>query len=143
VLFCSLNKGFVTNVVPLEERRPIMMIITKSWGFVIVCLRVVSESGVEYSLALFTVNGQLVRDVKIPARIVAWSCFVSDKGFDYMAIALETGPCFVFEAFYLKLGAACFESRARVLAIAVAEKLNMGAVVNAEGVMTFFPCKFG
>jgi hypothetical protein len=139
LLFCSLNKGYVTRIVPLATKRPIRIMVTQSWGFVLVCLRCLGDQGVQNSLAIFTVNGELINEVSLPGRVVAWSTFDDGRGFDYLAIALENGQCFVCEAFYLRMRAPCFESKAHVLGIGFSRVMGVGAIVTADGGLTLFP----
>jgi hypothetical protein len=113
--------------------------VTKSWGFVLVCLRCLGDNGVQNWLAIFTVNGELIKDAPLPGRVVAWSTFDNGQGFDYVAMALENGQCFVYEAFYLRIGAPCFEAKANVLGIGFSRVMGVGAIVTADGGLTLFP----
>jgi hypothetical protein len=142
LLFCSLNKGVVTRIVPLQRERGISVLVTNGWGFVLVYSQSFGEKeGAKHYLRLFTVNGDPVRHVEINSRVVAWSTFTSVDGFDFVAMGLEDGGCYVFEAFYLTIGKSCFRSRSPAIGITFSSSLNVGIVATRDGNLTFFPHK--
>jgi hypothetical protein len=51
-------------------------------------------------MELFTVNGDLIRKVKLSFEIDCWSTWAA-TGFDYLVIAPKTGRIRVCEVFYL------------------------------------------
>jgi hypothetical protein len=54
-------------------------------------------------------------------------------------MALENGKCFVFEAFWLRVGVPICEYPIPVVGIAFAKAVNVCMVVAADGTMSFFP----
>jgi hypothetical protein len=140
LMFCSLNRGCVTRIVQLENRVPAMVIVTRAWGFVLVYLRHFAEKeGMMHLLRLFTINGDLVGQVQVESAVVAWSTFATDDGFDWIAMALEDGGCYVFEAFYLKVGMKIHTKKVRIVGIAFVRELGAGVVATEDGEVTFFP----
>jgi hypothetical protein len=90
-------------------------------------------------LALFTVNGDLIREVEIPSPVSAWSTFASPEGFDYLAIALANRHCYILEAFYLSLGDPVIEAPAHVVGISYILDAKAAVVVSVTGSVSFIP----
>jgi hypothetical protein len=67
------------------------VLITQAWGFVVV------RGGA--NIAVYGVNGELLKRGELPSRVVSWSTFVSFDGFDFVAFACITGEVGFFEAF--------------------------------------------
>jgi hypothetical protein len=95
----SLSHRSITRVICLEKCNPVSVMVTQSWGFVIVHKREI-ESNEEF-IDLFTVNGDLIRTVKIGFQIDCWSTWKSFDGFDYLIIAPKSGRLRVCEVFWL------------------------------------------
>jgi hypothetical protein len=90
----------ITRVLDLEDRNPVLVLITEGWRFI-----VVYEAGGPapdgHFIELFTVNGDLVRRVEVPYVIRNWSTSKSRPRFDYLAIVPAVGAIRVCEAFFL------------------------------------------
>jgi hypothetical protein len=128
--------------VRLENQLPVMVIITRAWGFVLVYLCYFAEKeGMTHLLRLLTVNGDMVSQVQVESAVVAWSTFATDDGFDWISMALEDGGCYVFEAFYLKVAAKVCTKKAKVVGIAFVKELGAVVVATEDGKVTFFPCE--
>jgi hypothetical protein len=142
LLFCSLNKGRIVRTVQLGNQSPMLLLVTRAWGFVLTYATAFSErEGVRHLLKLFSVNGEFIREVEIGRRVVAWSTFTCDDGFDYVAMALGDGACHVFEAFWLRIGKSCFRAKSAAIGIAFAKSHNVGILATRDGILSFFPCK--
>jgi hypothetical protein len=89
----------ITRVIDLGTKTPRLVEITKGWGFILVYAED-SESR-EKSMELFTVNGDLVRSVKIAFAVSCWSARTCHAGFDYLVVAPESGALRICEVFYL------------------------------------------
>jgi hypothetical protein len=143
LLFCSLNLQIVVRVVELGGGVPVRVLITPAWGFVCVYIREVAEGILKHFIALYTVNGEKVRQVEIQGAIVAWSCWADDGGFDFMAIALEDGECHFFEAFWLVIGEAACDVCKSVVGIGFAPALQAGVIVSSDGQVIVVPTDDG
>jgi hypothetical protein len=139
VLFCSLNLQIVVRIIDLGGRRPVRILITPGWGFVCVYIREVAEGILRHILALYTVNGEPIRQVEIPAAVIAWSSWSDDGGFDFIAIALEDGRCHFFEAFWLDVGESAFDVCKSVVGIGFAPAVQAGVIVLADGQVIVVP----
>jgi hypothetical protein len=139
LLFCSLNRGFVTRVVPMPDAEPILVLVTKGWGFVCVYFRKLTGGVAKHFLALFTVNGELIRQVEIPSAVSAWHTFADQNGFDFLAIAARDLTCYVFEAFYLNLGQEFCIAKGVVVGISYIKDPSVLVTVGASGSITFHP----
>jgi hypothetical protein len=80
--------------------RPLALLGTQFWGFVVVYGTKIVGGKLEHSLTLYSVNGDLIRTVGITAAVVKWSTFTTVDGFDLIVMADSTGNCFLFEAFW-------------------------------------------
>jgi hypothetical protein len=136
LVFCSINRGMVTRTVSLNDNRPNLLLITHSWGFVCVCMTKLFEGELSHIIALYTVNGDLIREIKIEKEVITWSTAQHD-GIDYIALALDDGRCYCFEAFYLVLGEPCYSSSIKLVGIAYDPHLKVVAIVDKQGTLTF------
>jgi hypothetical protein len=143
LLFCSLNRGYVTRIVQLKDRQPRLILVTKSWGFVCVYSGTLTNGVLKYNLALFSVNGDLIRSIDIPQAVSAWSTFVSRDGFDWIALALVDGSCYVFEAFFMrpKFRQPVFEARSAVVGIEFVKSTEILVCVLVDGQVLLAPCQ--
>jgi hypothetical protein len=137
--FCALNRGIVNQTVNLGERRPIQIVITDSWGFVLVYFRELIEGVLKHFLTLYTVNGDFIREIELEKGIAVWAVQRDEKGFDWIAMALENGRCYVFEAFWLRMGEPVYEARNRVLGIGFSWATQAVIVVVGNGEAVFLP----
>jgi WD40 repeat protein len=102
VMIAQTMTGTVTRVIELENKaKPVRVLITNEWGFILVYATAIVDGNIERSLFLFSVNGEFIRSAKLPTEIAAWVTFESSDGFDYVAMADIRGRIFKFEAFYL------------------------------------------
>jgi hypothetical protein len=88
----------ITRVIDMGPFNPVLIQITKAWGFIVV-YEMEIETRVHF-MELFTVNGDLIRKVKLSFEIDCWSAW-SATGFDYLVIAPKNGRIRVCEVFYL------------------------------------------
>ena len=101
LFFISPSRETVNRVVPLEDRTPLMILITPGWGFVVVYEEERSASKTSRFIELFTVNGERIRIVDINFRIDTWTCWKSTSGFDYLMILCKNRELRACEVFYL------------------------------------------
>jgi hypothetical protein len=116
-----------------------LVLVTKGWGFVCVYFRKLIGGAVKYFLALFTVNGDLIRQVEIASGVAAWHTFQDQSGFDFLALALLDLNCYVFEAFYMDLGERFCLLKAPVVGISTIKSPSVLATVASTGSITFHP----
>jgi hypothetical protein len=137
--FCSLTNGSLVRLVNLESRRPKMLLITPSWGFVIAYTTGLAKGKYEYGLSLFTINGDLIRSCHLKHRLTAWSARKSDDGFDMVVLADANGDCYFFEAFFLNPKDRFLRAEAKVLAIALLDRESTAVMAMDNGKVLFAP----
>jgi hypothetical protein len=64
---------------------------------------------------------------------------MDEKGFDWIAMALDDGRCYVFEAFWLRIGDPICELRNRVFAIEFSWAAQIVIVALENGEAVFLP----
>lgn len=112
VLLISTTNGTLSKMLTFGNREPLKVIVSKSWGFVLVYLKeIFYEKNQErckfnYYLALFTVNGEKIGEKKLPCveTILTWETFTSPDSFDYLAFADQKGNLFVTEIYPFIIG---------------------------------------
>jgi hypothetical protein len=140
LLFYSINLQLIVRTVPLGERRPIQILITPSWGFVCVYLREVIEGALKHFLALYTINGDPIRETEIPLAITTWTSWSDDHGFDRIGLALADGRCHFFEAFWLVIGEPAHILPSPAVGIGFVNSLQAGILVLASAQVVIVPC---
>jgi hypothetical protein len=108
LIIASLSDSCITRVVDLKGRRPIKILITKGWGFIVVYNTDLSKGVLTHYITIFNINGDRIRDVEIPVPVHAWTTYRDAKGFDYIVMADDHGEIYHFEAFYANIGESIF-----------------------------------
>jgi len=63
LIICSLSSGSVTRIFDLEGCKPIKILSTKEWGFILLYLTEIVNGKIKHKLSLYTINGDLIRSV--------------------------------------------------------------------------------
>jgi WD40 repeat protein len=116
ILLILTATGTISHVIDLPET-PLLICMTNGWGFVLVHSAKIVDAISEYYLTLFTVNGDLIRKVKIEFGIQTWVTWESLQGFDYVAAVANNGEIYVFEVFFLDVGSYVRKVIGQVVAI--------------------------
>jgi WD40 repeat protein len=103
LVLSSLNRGSTVHVVDLQSCRPYSVLITNSWGFVVVCSTKLKAGRLEHILMVYNVNGMFLRSKVLPGAMKAWTTWSSTDGFDFLVLATEQGKVFACEVFWLDL----------------------------------------
>jgi hypothetical protein len=135
LLFCSLNTGSVIRFVSTNGARPRAILMTPFWGFVLVYFTKIVDGKLEHNIALYSVNGDLIRIISHPVAIVQWTSFASTDGFDFVVMADSTGKCFLFEAFFLEVKEAFFQSPAKVVSLSFCVSESAAVIVTEMGTL--------
>jgi hypothetical protein len=101
LVLSSLDKGSNIQVIDLGGRRPYAVLITKAWGFVVVCETRLDNGILEYSISVYSPNGAFARRQTMQDSVSAWTSFSSGPGFDYLVVATEQGKLLYCEVFFL------------------------------------------
>ena len=137
MIMCSLSRGIITRVVETNEF-PLSVMITPSWGFVVMCSLTGKTGRYKGRLSLYTINGLFVRSVEISDPVACWTSYSRD-GFDYILMADTKGKLFHFEAFYLSVGRPCLRlgGTNAVVALTYSEKDSSLFVITSNGHVNF------
>jgi hypothetical protein len=139
LIFCSMNRGYVTRIIQLEDCDPILVAITEGWGFVCVYMRHVKEGVLKHIIVLYNVNGDVIRQTEIPSAVSAWAMFRDPDGFDHVVLGLADSSCYVFEAFYLELGDPVHWTKSPPAGIAYLGEFQILVIVTVDGSVHFVP----
>jgi hypothetical protein len=140
LVLSSLEKGSNSHVIDLGGRRPGAVLITKAWGFVVVCATHLDDGVLYHSISVYSPNGVLVRTSQMQEPITAWTTWSSTSGFDFLIVATEQGRLLTCEVFFLDFaGIKGTRVAAPIVGIAY-ERIEAGVVVVcANGEMLFVP----
>jgi WD40 repeat protein len=139
MILSAFPKGSTTQIIDLEGCRPVSLLITDGWGFVVVFMKKITKGELQHFVAVYSVNGFFLRK-KLVGAISAWTSYCAPDGFDHLVWASDTGKLMSCEAFYLDvtpiLGA---KVDSAVVALRYA-RTEMGVVaVCRTGEALFFP----
>ena len=97
----NLMENKLLFCIDLKGRVPWKIAVTAGFGFVLVyCF---------HYLAVFTINGSLIREQEISYDIIRWFPYINSHGFDFVLIGDETGKIFSLEVFNLTLSEPIFQ----------------------------------
>ena len=145
LIICSITKGSITKAVNLSNTEndihiiPKRIIITKSWGFIVVYCDEIVFGTLKHSVNIFTVNGDLIRKSEINIEIDYMSSFTSYSGFDYIIYATKVGHVFFDEAIYLKPAQPIYSCRSGVVSTHFSKDTSTLVIISREGQIHFLP----
>ena len=139
LIIASLSDSCITRVVDLKGRRPIKILITQGWGFIVVYNTDLSKGILTHYITVFNINGEMVRDVEIPVPVHAWSSYMDAKGFDYIVMADDQGSIYHFEAFYANIGESVFSVPYEIKAMKYLVDECIIIAVTSDGRAIFIP----
>lgn len=102
LLLISANQGVITKMIDISGYRPIKILITPAWGFILVYSTLLTDGKLHHFMTLYSINGELLKKITLQCAVVSWSAYKSSDDFDYIAFADEEGKCYTFEAFFLQ-----------------------------------------
>jgi hypothetical protein len=102
LILSSLARGSNVHVIDLFGNRPYAVLITQSWGFVVVCTTKLENGKINHNIAVYNTNGLFIRRAALPDAMAIWTSWSSLTGFDFLVIVSEHGRFFYCEAFFLQ-----------------------------------------
>jgi len=140
IILISLTNGSIVRIIEMDGHRPLSVLITKSWGFILVYTSELKEGTLKYYLSIYSINGEKIERKQIPRSISAMCSFKNDDGFDFIAYVDDIGCFFVFEAFYLQPGKCLYTSDDKIIHIhsIPSEKLVIGLSETGKAVLVPF-----
>ena len=136
----SLNSFNIVRVIDLKGARPLNILVTDSWGFIVCHASKIKGSQVKYYIFVFSVNGELIRKTKINFRICSWCSWSTGSGFDFMAITDNLGKIFSFEVFYCDIKEKIHNCSSKVISIDYISDINCLVCVTEDAKIIFLPC---
>jgi hypothetical protein len=110
VIICGFRNGFLEifslknrshlRSIDLEIGKPLKVLVTPAWGFIVVCVKEIVEEGSQFWLCVYTINGMFVRKCSLKSKIVEWIAWKNRSGFDYLAYCDKGNHLFVVEVYY-------------------------------------------
>ena len=92
---CNLS-GSVQKVINLAGMKPLKMIISKSFGFIVVYAERTDEIKGGNDIIVYTINGLLVGRIST-SELSSWVSWEDYRGIDYLALAFSNGKLQKFE----------------------------------------------
>ena len=142
LLFCSISSNYLSifRVVELEDGfKPIKIIITNSWGFVVVYLTKMNERKLNHYLALYSINGDLIKRVEIGIPIQQLETYSSNDGFDFIIARDDSFNLYSFEAFYLDIKNPFYNCDSSLSSLLIIPDKCLAVQVTQEGKIIFIP----
>ena len=114
----STTSMSTVRTINLGNNVPELVLITPAWGFIIVYSTRNEAGRAHMYLSLYTINGEEIIGLKeISCQIACWTSFVSRDGFDFVIFGDKAGKLYMFEAFYMDIGAPFHDCWSKVLDI--------------------------
>jgi hypothetical protein len=139
----TLKSGRKVRRIDTGIGKPSRILVTRTWGFVVVCLKRVERCGRLWWLGVWTINGELVGKTGIAGAITQWTTWTSRAGIDFLAFSDADGRIFVFEAYAVSPGKAVREFAQRVISLHFWERNQILVVVLDTGRLEYIPCEPG
>jgi hypothetical protein len=95
---CAIGSAAFVRAIPVGGR-PLRIIVTPAWGFVVVCVREALRDGFRFALAAFTINGEPMWRRPSEAVVRQWTVWASRAGFDFIAFCDVEDRLFVWEVY--------------------------------------------
>ena len=134
LVLTSLKTGKTTHVIELGNAVPTRVLVTPSWGFIVVDVKQKIQGFVKHFLDLYTINGDFIRKTELEATsIIQWTTWSSHCGFDYIAFITDNLVVFTMEAFYMTPRRLSSSLIRRPIGIFYSEKLSALLTVENDG----------
>jgi WD40 repeat protein len=139
LLLCDLLNGRTQHVIDLCQLTPKKLLVTKTWGFVLVLAQ---EGRKKQWVLLYSNNGELIKQKKLDVALKAWTTFKSSDGFDYVVAADHDGGLHVIEAFFLDFGRPVYEMKKTISAVFYSIRARAILAVGDDGTISLVPADF-
>lgn len=141
LMICSVTSRSIVRVIKLHNLRPMSILITPSWGFIVVCLQAIEHGQTKHYLSVYNINGTAIRKRQpIPNGVSCWTAWSSVSGFDFILMADEKDMVYAFEAYYAQIGEKRYISPSPVSSLHYIEKHHVAVILTNDGGVTFVPC---
>jgi hypothetical protein len=137
---CSFKSGACLRAISLGGAKPIKILVTPLWGFIVVCERKDEIQGRTIGLRVLTLNGEVVWRRRLQHEIVKWTACNSEDGFDFVVFSDQGGKIWTFEVgVELSLRQISVVATA-VIGIHFLKEEDVVVVALDGGKLEYFPC---
>ncbi|OHT08686.1 hypothetical protein TRFO_04746 [Tritrichomonas foetus] len=143
IILSSLTKCTISKVINLNKCKPKLLLVTQSFGFIVVYATFI-EAGVEKRyLFVFTVNGELVTKRPIRMAISLMYSFSScSSGTDYLIFSDSTGQLYSCEVYEMSISSCFFRCHGNVCGLSYNHENGSVVAVSADGKIFIIPKDF-
>jgi hypothetical protein len=127
LLIYPLERGNSMIAIGNDDAKIRKIWLTPGWGFIVVAEKKVVGGNM---LSLFTINGTPLKTVHVTEEIRVLCSWVSENGFDYLAIATRVGVILVSEAYELKFQKPVWTWKAPAPVVALSYNVKIKALVG-------------
>jgi WD40 repeat protein len=138
LIISLLSSGSTIRIIHLEFI-PQKVLVTPHWGFIVVHGNEYIHGEPKYSLAIFNINGTMIKSVQFHAQIDNWLAFTSKRGFDFLIISSQRGKLFAFEAFFLDVGLPIYRCSNDLISLDFTQTHNVILAVSVDGKVHLVP----
>lgn len=148
LVICSLFEGKKVNAINLEEPssqaqiKPLDVLITKSWGFIVTYAQKFEHSSSHSSYLIFVhnVNGRFIRCVDLGNEAIScWTTFNSYSDFDYILFANNQGKLYSFEAFFCNIKEPFYRCYNHIVTVGYSKEHQTAFALKQDGNLIFCP----
>jgi hypothetical protein len=118
---------------------PARVAVTPGWGFIVVYGTELVAGKPRGAIAVYTINGLLVRSLPFRPAVEDWTAWASERGFDFMAVAADRGKLWLFEVFWLDVGAPAYRCGVEVVSLEFSCRAQVVVAVTADGALHMVP----
>ena len=139
LLIYSISPNSLTRRVALKNFTPRFVHISPSWGFIVAYCASIVAGTLKHYILVYTVNGLFLHRTEIGVAIDYWYSWQSNKGFDYMIFASDTGQVYFSEVYYLNQSHLNLLTCRHVIAAHMSTSTSTLVVVTKHGQVKFLP----
>jgi WD40 repeat protein len=137
LILWSCESGALTHAIELGKYRPIKILISPCWGFIVSYCSEIDRGVLKHHIFVHTINGLLVKRTEIVGAVDYWQVWNSAEGFDYLFYSTESGHWNVCEIYKIASPRLVHSSHSKVLAAYYST--DVGAlVIGTSGSQVYF-----
>jgi hypothetical protein len=118
---------------------PHKVMVTPTWGFILVNGCDYENGKAEWHLTLFTINGLFIAKTAVRGKVDEWVGCVTSDGFDWVVMADGGGKIFAFEVFWMDIGAPVYTGSSRFVGLNYLKKVGAIVGVTEHGTVVVLP----
>ncbi|OHT11360.1 hypothetical protein TRFO_19249 [Tritrichomonas foetus] len=114
-----LNKHF---------EKPTLILITPSWGFILVCSSIVINTSKQYFVRVYSVNGDFIRKAQLNKKVRFWVSWKTKDGFDNLLIS-DKHNVYFSEAYYIAFNKPILSFSETIVGIDYLQEIEKAVVI--------------